>query len=217
MNIWLVVTSLLLLWHESLGSDLVASSRWLQKRQEKKRINIIKGGAITLTSSRYSHTYLLTHWLTYSLTYSLTYLLTRPLTHTHFYIFYSCSSDSLTEDVPLGLSLSHVMPVSDCLASLSVDSSYGLTLVDVQVRRNKYGNNLITFSPTDSHLLTHLLAGYNELAKPVSKSLLGLFLEQFDDKLVQILLGYYAFLLIYLIITYSFTHSHSVLLVCHQY
>jgi len=58
----------------------------------------------------------------------------------------------VTEDVPLGLSLSHVMPVSDCLASLSVDISYGLTEVDVQVRRNKYGHSL---THSLIHSLTH--------------------------------------------------------------
>ena len=70
-----------------------------------------------------------------------------PITDSLVYSFInSLTSDPLatyvTEDVPLGLSLSHVMPVSDCLASLSVDISYGLTEVDVQVRRNKYGTHL---------------------------------------------------------------------------
>jgi magnesium-transporting ATPase (P-type) len=61
------------------------------------------------------------------------------------------------------------MSTSDCLASLEVNESEGLSSLEASKR-------LQTF-------------GYNALSRPPTKSLLSLVFEQFNDKLVHILLG----------------------------
>jgi Ca2+-transporting ATPase len=61
------------------------------------------------------------------------------------------------------------MSKSDCLDSLQVTEQYGLSSIEFQKRLNKYG--------------------LNKLPNPPIKSLWKLILEQFNDRLVQILLA----------------------------
>lgn len=79
------------------------------------------------------------------------------------------SSSIITNSPPLALSCSHWMSKSDCLDSLQVTEQYGLSLIEFQYRLNKYG--------------------LNTLPNPPIKSLWKLILEQFNDRLVQILLA----------------------------
>lgn len=70
---------------------------------------------------------------------------------------------------PLALTSAYWMPVADCLYSLEVSEEAGLTSMEARIRLIQYGNN--------------------ELVRPPSKSIFALILEQFEDRLVQILLG----------------------------
>lgn len=81
----------------------------------------------------------------------------------------SSSSSIITNSPPLALSCSHWMGKSDCLDSLQVTEQYGLSSIEFQHRLNKYG--------------------LNKLPNPPIKSLWKLILEQFNDRLVQILLA----------------------------
>jgi len=81
----------------------------------------------------------------------------------------SSSSSIITNSPPLALSCSHWMSKSDCLDSLQVTEQFGLSSIEFQKRLNKYG--------------------LNKLPNPPIKSLWKLILEQFNDRLVQILLA----------------------------
>lgn len=70
---------------------------------------------------------------------------------------------------PLALTSSHWMPVEDCLESLHVSDVSGLSSLEAAIRLQHYGPNL--------------------LAEPPKKSLIAMVLEQFQDRLVQVLLA----------------------------
>jgi Ca2+-transporting ATPase len=71
--------------------------------------------------------------------------------------------------LPLALSAPHCLPVHSCLAQLSANRDYGLTDMQVEVGRKRYGTNT--------------------LPDATRKSFLALVVEQFADKLVQVMLG----------------------------
>ena len=70
---------------------------------------------------------------------------------------------------PLALTCAHWMTAADCLHSFRVDQSVGLSEVEAALRRSQFGPN--SLQPPPSIPLWHLIA------------------EQFQDRLVQILLG----------------------------
>ena len=70
---------------------------------------------------------------------------------------------------PLALTCAHWMTAADCLHSFRVDQSVGLSEVEAVLRRSQFGLN--TLQPPPTVPLWHLIA------------------EQFQDRLVQILLG----------------------------
>jgi magnesium-transporting ATPase (P-type) len=70
---------------------------------------------------------------------------------------------------PLALTCAHWMSTSDCLHSLRVDENIGLSLEEAGVRKIQFGSNT--------------------LKEPLKKPIWHLIAEQFEDRLVQILLG----------------------------
>ena len=82
----------------------------------------------------------------------------------------SSASASVTFDPPtLALTSAHWMSASDTLLSLQVSETTGLSSAEAEFRLQKYGRNELPPAPT--------------------KSLLALIAEQFEDRLVQILLS----------------------------
>lgn len=74
-----------------------------------------------------------------------------------------------TTSLPTALHLAHCLSGAECLASLNVDSDIGLSTQEVKLRLIQYGYNVMKPKPT----------------KPLWK----LVIEQFEDRLVQILLS----------------------------
>lgn len=74
-----------------------------------------------------------------------------------------------TSQQPQSLSCAHWMSTADCLHDLQVSEIAGLSNKEVEARLKLYGKN--------------------ELTRANEKSLLSLIFEQFEDKLVQILLA----------------------------
>lgn len=70
---------------------------------------------------------------------------------------------------PLALSAPHCLPIHSCLVQLLSSKEFGLTEVQVSNARDKYG--------------------LNKLPDAARKTFLALVLEQFADKLVQVMLG----------------------------
>ena len=82
---------------------------------------------------------------------------------------YYSSLSSYPADSPLALTCAYWMTTTDCLNSLKVTEQLGLASDDAKLRRQQYGANALR--PPPSKPLWHLIA------------------EQFQDRLVQILLG----------------------------
>jgi len=80
----------------------------------------------------------------------------------------SASSSNNNDNIPTAIHSSHCLSSSECLASLEVDSNIGLSTNDITLRLIQYGYNIMKPKPTI----------------PIWK----LVLEQFEDRLVQILL-----------------------------
>ena len=83
--------------------------------------------------------------------------------------FSSLPSYPADPDSPLALTCAYWMTTTDCLRSLKVIEQLGLASDDARLRRQQYGANALR--PPPSKPLWHLIA------------------EQFQDRLVQILLG----------------------------
>lgn len=66
-------------------------------------------------------------------------------------------------------SVAYSMTIAECLSAASVSDNQGLSSTEALQRLTKYGNNKLTEAPT--------------------KSIFSLIFEQFQDRLVQILLG----------------------------
>lgn len=78
-------------------------------------------------------------------------------------------SNAIEISSPLSLSNAHAMNVHDCLNDLTVSPMTGLAANEAISRLSKYGSNIIKETP--------------------ERSLFQMILEQFEDRLVQILLG----------------------------
>ena len=72
-------------------------------------------------------------------------------------------------DIEKLLSVAHSMTITECLSVAGVSYNQGLSSTEALQRLTKYGKNSLTEAP--------------------SKSIFGLLFEQFQDRLVQILLG----------------------------
>eukprot|EP01038_Epipyxis_sp_PR26KG_P009613 gene9613-12945_t len=78
------------------------------------------------------------------------------------------SENHIAQQIPLAFTSAHWMSVSDCLHSLKTSEQFGLSEIEAKVRITTFGSNTLT--------------------NPNGDSLFKLILEQFEDKLVQILL-----------------------------